>query len=282
LAAYVIRMLTGIPYSFTAHSHEIYMDRTMLGEKISQSQFFITISEYNRKLLADLYGYEAIRKMHVVHCGVDTDLFKPTVASNNGAPFTILCVASLEPHKGHTYLIEACAELKRLGVDFRCLLVGEGDSRQMVEALIKKHDIGDRVELLGRQSRDDVIELMHQADVLTLQSIMTPSGMSEGIPVSLMEAMACGLPVIASNLRGIPELVEHGHTGLLVPYGDASALAKALMTIYLSPELARALGHRGREKIIHEFDLRANTYLKGQLLERDALPTSTTVTAIAV
>jgi glycosyltransferase involved in cell wall biosynthesis len=106
---------------------------------------------------------------------------------------------------------------------------------------------------------------MAEADVLTLQSIMTPSGMSEGIPVCLMEAMASGVPVVASSIRGIPELVEHGRTGLLVPHSDAHALAEALMTIHASPTLARELAIRGRETIIREFDLTASTRAKQKL-----------------
>lgn len=281
LAAYVIRILTGIPYSFAAHSHEIYVDRTMLGEKIRRSEFFITISEYNRKLLTDHYGRDAAEKMHVVRCGVDTEFFSPRPSVRRSRPFTILCVASLEAHKGHRYLIEACTELKKSGIGFRCLLVGEGDCRQAIERMIRECGLADQVQLLGRQDRDRVVALMHEADVVTLQSLMTPSGMSEGIPVSLMEAMAAGVPVIASSIRGIPELVEHGRAGLLIPAGDAAALTEALMTIYSSPEIARALGIRGREKIIHNFDLRANTQLKALLFQQGALPTATTPTAIA-
>jgi len=267
LAAYVICILTGIPYSFAAHSHEIYMDRTMLGEKIRGSEFFLTISEYNRRLLTDLYGPECAGKMHVVHCGVDTSLFKPRNTARTNERFTILCVASLEIHKGQKYLIEACAELCRRGLDFRCLLVGEGEDRPLLERQIRELGLDQRVQLLGRQPRHRVLELMAEADVLTLQSIMTPSGMSEGVPVSLMEAMASGVPVIASSIRGIPELVEHGRTGLLVSHSDAAALAEALMTIYTSPELARELAVRGREKVIREFDLTENTRAKQELFE---------------
>jgi glycosyltransferase involved in cell wall biosynthesis len=267
LAAYVICILTGIPYSFAAHSHEIYMDRTMLGEKIRGSEFFLTISEYNRRLLTNLYGPECAGKMHVVHCGVDTSLFKPRNTARTNERFTILCVASLEIHKGQKYLIEACAELCRRGLDFRCLLVGEGEDRPLLERQIRELGLEQRVQLLGRQPRHWVLELMAEADVLTLQSIMTPSGMSEGVPVSLMEAMASGVPVIASSIRGIPELVEHGRTGLLVSHSDAAALAEALMTIYTSPELARELAVRGREKVIREFDLTANTRAKQELFE---------------
>jgi colanic acid/amylovoran biosynthesis glycosyltransferase len=265
LVAYVIRILAGIPYSFTAHAHEIYCDRTMLGEKIRQSEFFVTISEYNRRLLTELYGPECAGKMHVVHCGVDISLFKPRNALRANNRFTILCVASLEVHKGQRYLIAACAELRDRGVDFRCLLVGEGKDRPLLERQIHELGLDQCVEILGRQPRNRVLELMAEADVLTLQSIMTPSGMSEGIPVCLMEAMASGVPVVASSIRGIPELVEHGRTGLLVPHSDAHALGEALMTIYTSPTLARELATRGREKIIREFDLTACTRAKQEL-----------------
>jgi colanic acid/amylovoran biosynthesis glycosyltransferase len=265
LVAYVIRILAGIPYSFTAHAHEIYCDRTMLGEKIRQSEFFVTISEYNRRLLTELYGPECAGKMHVVHCGVDISLFKPRNAVRADNRFTILCVASLEVHKGQRYLIEACAELRDRGVDFRCLLVGEGKDRPLLERQIHELGLEQCVQILGRQPRNRVLELMAEADVLTLQSIMTPSGMSEGIPVCLMEAMASGVPVVASSIRGIPELVEHGRTGLLVPHSDAHALGEALMTIYTSPTLARELATRGREKIIREFDLTACTRAKQEL-----------------
>jgi glycosyltransferase involved in cell wall biosynthesis len=173
----------------------------------------------------------------------------------------------LEKHKGQRYLIEACAELCRREVDLRCLLVGGGEDRPLLERQIRELGLEGCVQILGRQPRHRVLELMAEADVLTLQSIMTPSGMSEGIPVSLMEAMASGVPVIASSIRGIPELVEHGRTGLLVPHSDAHALGDALMKIYTSPELARELAIRGREKVIREFDLTANTLAKQKLFE---------------
>lgn len=267
LAAYVVHILTGIPYSFTAHAHEIYCDRTMLGEKIRHSEFFVTISEYNRRMLTELYGPECARRMHVVHCGVDTSLFKPRNAPRANQPFTILCVACLEEHKGQRYLIEACAELRRRGVDLRCLLVGEGKDRPLLERQMRELGVEQCIQLLGRQPRHRVLELMAEADVLTLQSIMTPSGMSEGVPVCLMEAMASGVPVIASAIRGVPELVEHGRTGLLVSHSNAHALAEALMTIHTSPGLARELAIRGREKVIREFDLTAGTRAKQKLFE---------------
>lgn len=269
LAAYVVQRLLGLPYSFTAHSHEIYVDRTMLEEKIRHASFVVTISEYNRRLLRELYGDEVANKTVVVHCGVDTAVFRPPPARERVDPFTIVCVASLQRHKGHPYLIDACAELKAQGVPFRCLLVGEGEDRPKIEAQIARLGLAGQVRLLGRLPRDQVGALLAQADVVTLQSIMTPSGMSEGIPVALMEAMAAECPVIASALRGIPELVEHERTGLLVHDQDAPALAAALLRVYREPEFARRLGVAARAKVLREFDLRHNAAALHRLLVQE-------------
>ena len=256
LAAYIVQILTGIPYSFTVHSHELYIDRTMLDEKIDHAEFFTTISDYNRRMIASLYGPGAERKVRLVRCGVRPDVFRPPASCGRSAPFTIACVASLERHKGHRHLLEACAELRARAVDFRCVLVGDGPDRRMLEKLAAELQIAAHVEFLGRQPSQRVAELLQEADVVTLQSVMLPSGMSEGIPVSLMEALSCARPVIASNLRGIPELVEHGRTGLLIPPGDSRALASALLQIHDAPEDALRMGRAGRDVVVREFDQR--------------------------
>jgi glycosyltransferase involved in cell wall biosynthesis len=256
LAAYVIWLLTDIPYSFTVHSHELYIDRTMLGEKIRHAQSFTTISDYNRRMMLSLYGPEAERKMRVVHCGVRPDVFRPPATPRAARPFTILCIASLERHKGHAHLLEACAKLQWRGIDFQCLLAGDGPDRPMLENLARKLGIADQVKFLGAQPSPRIAELLRHADVVTLQSVMLPNGMSEGIPVSLMEALSAERPVVASDLRGIPELVEHERTGLLVPPADSRALAAALLRIHDDPELAQSMGRTGRQVVLREFDLR--------------------------
>lgn len=256
LAAYVIHLLTGIPYSFTVHSHELYIDRTMLDEKIRRAAWFTTISDYNRRMIASLYGPEAQQKMRVVHCGVRPDVFRPPANRGRQGQFIILCVASLQRHKGHTHLLQACAELRDRGVDFECRLVGDGEDRPSLEQKAVDLGIADGVRFLGRQPSPRVLELLQQADVVTLQSVMMPNGMSEGIPVSLMEALSAERAVVASNLRGIPELVEHERTGLLVPPGDSHALAAALLRIHDDPELAENMGRAGRQTVVREFDLR--------------------------
>lgn len=259
LAAYVVHRLTDLPYSFTAHAHDIYVEQAMLREKIVDSDFVVTISEFNRRFLAGLYGQEIAKKVDVIHCGIDLDVFQPRETSQKADLFTVICVASLEEKKGHKYLIEACAQLIKKGVALKCLLVGDGDLRAELEGMIQQHDLSQHVTLLGRQPRDRVGELLAQSHALVLPSIVTSKGKMEGIPVALMEALAMKMPVIATNISGVSELVEHNVTGLLVPEKDASALAKAIDVIRQDPEAAAALGIRGREKVRAEFDLHTNT-----------------------
>jgi glycosyltransferase involved in cell wall biosynthesis len=268
LAAYVVQQLTELPYSFTAHAHDIYVERPMLEEKMRHASFVVTISAYNRRLLKQWYGAVADKTV-IIHCGVDPDVFQPRDQARRNAVFTILCVASLQDYKGHPYLVEACRQLKDQGVAFQCLLVGEGEDRPHIEALIAEHGLQAEVRLLGQQSRDRVSVLAAEADVMVLPSVTTSSGKQEGIPVALMEALATELPVVATAISGIPELIEDEQTGLLVPERNAAALAAALLRLYHAPALGQRLGRAGREKVLREFNLRVNTAALYTLLERD-------------
>lgn len=258
LAAYVVHTLTGLPYSFTAHAHDLYVERAMLDEKIAAAAVVVTISDYNRDLIGRVYGEEARGKTVVVRSGVDLDRFRPTPAPDAQAPFTLLCVASLEEKKGHAILVEALARLDERGVGFRCLLVGEGEERAAIERRLAEHGLADRVELLGAQPRERVLELLQAAGALVLPSVVTASGKMEGLPVALIEAMAMARPVIATAISGVPELVEDGRNGLLVPQRDADALAAAIERLATDPRLGPALGRAGRAKVEAEYDLRRN------------------------
>jgi glycosyltransferase involved in cell wall biosynthesis len=249
-AAYIIQRLTGIPYSFTAHAHDLYVDQTMLAKKMDQAAFVVTISEYNRQVLRRLTGKEHIA---VVHCGVDTDLFTPPARRENET-FTIVTVAALEEKKGHRYLVEALQKVAAEGIALRCLLVGEGPLRQTLLQQIHEAGLQERVTLTGGLPRQEVLSLLRSADVMVLPSIRLESGKQEGIPVALMEGMAMELPVIASRISGVPELVDDGVNGLLVPEKDAQALAAAILVLARDSECRRRLGENARQKVLREFD----------------------------
>jgi glycosyltransferase involved in cell wall biosynthesis len=254
LAAYVASRLTRIPYSFTAHAHDIYVDRPMLEEKIRRSAFVVTISDFNRHFLEHHYGRLAEERIIVVHCGTDTSLFQPPSMRAPG-PWTIVCVASLQPQKGQTYLVEACRRLAGEGIQLRCLLVGDGETRPMLEAQIRDAGLEGRVELMGQQPRHRVIELLGWADAVAQPSIVLGSGKMEGIPVALIEALAMERPVVATAISGVGELVEHEVTGLLVAPANPTELTDALRRLYAEPELGVMLGRAGRRRVVEDFDL---------------------------
>lgn len=277
VVAFVVRRLAGIPYSFTAHGHDLHVERRMLREKVEASAFAVTVSEYNRELMVETCGEELRDRIRVVRCGVDPEVFRP--ASDPGlddepdavaGPFRLICVASYEEVKGHRYLVEACRLLRERGVDFALELVGDGPLRDRTEERIRDHGLDDRVEVAGPLPRPEVVRRMRAADAAVLASVRTPRGKREGIPVVLMEAMASGLPVVASDLSGIPELVEDGRTGFLVPPREPGALADALERLAGDAELRGRLGRAGREKVLREFDLRENARRLVRLLRSAA------------
>ena len=254
--ALVISTLTGIPFSFTVHAHDIQLDRSLLRWKIREAQFVRSISGYNRRFLEELYP-EARGKIDVIHVGVPLPAdIRPLPAQPR-----VLCVAAHKPYKGLPVLIEACRILRREGVPFHCDVIGDGPMRSELEAM--NHD--GVVTLLGPRNEDEVARMMDEAMLFVLPSIIAPDGQMEGIPVALMEALAHGRPAVTTRISGIPELVRDGENGLLVEPGDPVALARAMRTLLEDRERAAVMGARGREIVRNEFELRSCT---AQLLAR--------------
>ncbi len=268
LAAYVAHRLTGIPYSFTAHADDIYTDQAMLDAKIRRASFVATISAYNRRFLIGKYGQAAETKVLVNYCGVNTSVFEPRPALPQRELFVMTCVARLEEKKGHRYLIDACARLRDAGLKFRCRLIGDGELRPDLEAQIARLDLGQHVELLGRKPQNEVQALLADSDVMVLPSITTADRRQEGIPIALMEAMATALPVVSTRISGIPELIEHSRSGLMVPERNAEALANALRLLIQNPAIGRSLGLAGRATVLQTFDLHKNTAALGEYFQR--------------
>jgi colanic acid/amylovoran biosynthesis glycosyltransferase len=260
VAGLVIRRLTGIPFSFTAHGSDLHVDRRMLDRKVAEAAFVATISDDNRRLILSECGKRFADKVHVVRAGVDTRLFAPAdIRCVHGVrPLAVACVGTLHEVKGQAHLIEACRLLAREGVDVSCRLIGSGPDHDMLARLIREGGLEDRVVLVGPRTRTQIADELRGADVLVAPSVRTRQGKREGIPVVLMEAMSCGLPVVASAISGIPELVEHRVSGLLVPPGDPRAIADALRQLDGDPVLREHLGRAARRRVLAEFDLDAS------------------------
>jgi colanic acid/amylovoran biosynthesis glycosyltransferase len=268
-AAWVIHRLTGLSYSITVHAHDIFVEKAMLGLKLREAAFIAAISHFNREFLAREVGAWVREKTHIVHCGIVPGHYAPRrPPPGPGETFEIITIGSLQPYKGQRYLLEACARLREQGLKFRCRIVGGGELRPELEAQLAELKLAGWVELLGPQPQEEVARLLPTAHCYVQPSIITPSGKMEGIPVSLMEAMSCGLPVVATELSGVPELVRPGETGTLVPPADARALAEALAQVQASPDESGRLAKAGRELVLREFDLRTNVTRLAELFER--------------
>ena len=258
VAALIIYRLAGIPFSFTAHGSDLHVERRMLDKKVQAASVVVTISDYNKELIIEECGEKFREKIKVIRCGTDLDLFAPPFEKDSETQLRIVCVASFEEVKGHTWLVKACELLKTWGIDFVCHLIGEGPIRRHIEREISEARLDRQFVLHGGLARQDVIDLLRSVHVQVLPSVPTQNGKREGIPVVLMEGMACGLPVISSNLSGIPELVEHERSGILTEPRDYLALAQALKRLYEDKELRRTMGRNGRAKVAEQFDLKKN------------------------
>jgi colanic acid/amylovoran biosynthesis glycosyltransferase len=269
LAAWIIHELTGIPYSITVHAHDIYVNRTMLASKIRDASFVVAISEFNRQFLANHLGEWVLNKSHVIHCGIRPEHYQ-MAKGRTSTSFEIVSIGSLQLYKGQRYLVEACTILLQRGLDFRCQIIGGGELHSELEKLIEIYNLQEHVILVGPRTQETVAKMLGEADCYVQPSIIAPSGKMEGIPVALMEAMACGLPVVATNISGIPELVRHGETGWLVPEKDPAALADIIEFISSHADIAQTLAHAGRNLVLELFDIRENVDILLQVLNKFA------------
>ena len=265
LVAWMIQRLTGISYSVTVHAHDIYVSQAMLARKLRAAAFVVAISEYNKRFLRRHAGQAVAAKTHVIHCGIQPELYASS-RLNTRERWEIVSTGSLQEYKGFTYLIEACALLRKQNMNFRCRIIGGGELREQLQQQINAAQLQDHVLLSGPQTEAQVRSVLATADCYVQPSIITTSGKMEGIPVALMEALASQLPVIASNISGLPELVRDRSTGVLVPPADPQALATAIKTLQDDPLTSQRLAQAGRELVQREFDLQTNVALLAQLL----------------
>ncbi len=276
----------GWSWSFTLHGPVEFIEArsNRLAAKLRSARFVVCVSDFAREAalaLLDQAGPAAAggtddgdrgANLHVIRLGVDTDRFSPAAGaldgeSGSGAARddepTVLCLGRLIPLKGQALLIEAIAQLVGEGVGVRATIAGEGSSREALEAAAGRLGLGDRVSFLGGVGQDAVVDLYRRATVFCLPSL------DEGLPAVLMEAMACGTPVVGTKVAGIGELVTDGEDGVLVAPGDAAALAGALARLLDDPKLRARLGAAGRETVSRRYRLDRQAAELASLFERE-------------
>jgi colanic acid/amylovoran biosynthesis glycosyltransferase len=265
-AALVIHRVWGIPYSFTAHAHDLFTHRSMLAQKLAESSFAVTISEYNRKIISGYCAPEDMSKLVVQHCGADVE--RMSKVSRSPEPGLIISVGRLHSMKGYIYLVEACALLRKRGVPVRCAIAGEGPERPILEERIRQAGIGDIFQLAGLVTPTDLPKFLSRGTVFALPCVRSADGSMDGLPTVLIEAMAVRIPVISTDISGVPELVHDGATGLLVPPEDAAALADAIEKLLKDSDLAGRLAEAGYDLVCDKFDLRKNAARIAQLIQQ--------------
>jgi colanic acid/amylovoran biosynthesis glycosyltransferase len=223
-----------------------------LAEKLASARFAVAISDFGRSQMMTFSAEDRWNDIHVVHCGIEPEEAAPGHERPARAEAEILCVGRLVHRKGQSLLIEACAELSHRGIPVRLTLVGDGPKRGELEALANALGVGERVTFAGSVGHDDILPMFRTADVFCLPSF------SEGVPVVLMEAMAQSVPVVTTQVMGIPELVEDERTGLLVAPGRVDLVVEALARLVGDPELRERLGAAGRDKVLADFDVNAS------------------------
>ena len=250
--AWIAARVAGLPFSFSAHAHDIFITQGLLARKAQDACFVRAISQFNKGFLERLPNYPK-DKTEVLRCGVALPEASGSLASRGGGPLRLVFVGALLPRKGVDVLLNALKALPKT-LDWHLDILGGGSQAAKLEALAAELP-KDRVVFHGPQPSDKVQEAMQGADVVVVPSREGEEGRSEGIPVVLMEAMSLSRPVIASRLSGIPELVIDGKTGLLVPPDDAAALSAALVRLAEGPDLAATLAQAGRARVAEMFDI---------------------------
>ena len=266
--------LADVPFSFTAHAKDIYtQDPRRIEDKIDLAKFVVTCTRYNEGYLSKISKNG--KPIHCVYHGINLGLFSANGrASEAKPPYRILTVARFVPKKGIDTILHALAALRAEGVEFRYTLVGEGKAKEnrKVRALIADLGLEDAVDLPGTVAHDEVIRLLGEAACFTLGCRKAEDGDRDGIPNVVAEAMATGVPVAATDVSGVPELVDHEQTGLLCPSDDPAALADILGRILTDQPLRQRIIPAARDRVHDVFDNEKLIHDLGEIYIANGVP----------
>ncbi len=219
-------ILVGTTLSLHPHAAGLFTrDQNTVIRQLSEATKIVTISTYHRDYIAQICPSISTEDIEIVYCSIDTDLFSPATASPQKDEIQIFSVGRLIEKKGFTYLIDACYLLRKKDVNFKCHIVGSGPQFKMLQSKIEALDLGDYVILHGAKPQSEILDYYHASDIFTLPCVVAADGNKDGLPVVLIEAMSCGLPVVTTPVAGIIDLVSDRQNGLLVLERDSQKLA---------------------------------------------------------
>ena len=249
--ALILSILANIPYSFTTHAPQPIQghfkpprDLWLRGKYATK---IVTTTRYNQRHLERQVGIPP-EKIAVIPAAIDTSMFRPLEHGTRHSKI-VLNVGRLDPLKAQNMLVMACLRLRNLKVPFECKIIGDGPERANLLRLINELGLDAKVRLLGAKTNREIVQHYQEASVFVMPSLR------EGLGVAAMEAMACGVPVVATKVGGVPELVEDGRTGFLVEVGDHQELAGKIALLLNDNQLRTKMGREARRRVIESFDI---------------------------
>jgi colanic acid/amylovoran biosynthesis glycosyltransferase len=258
--AMLVHVLGGPPWSFTIHGPEEFDLAPIIGlvEKLRRCAFAVTISSYGRSQAYRLVAHQSWPKIHLVRCGLERSLLTAIARPVSKLP-RLVCVGRLCEQKGQLLLVEAAHQLAEAAVDFELVLVGDGEMRSEIEALIRRYELQNKVRVTGHITSEQLRD-----EIIAARALVLPS-FAEGLPMTIMEAMALSRPIISTYIAGIPELVRPGEHGWLVPAGDVNALMHAMRACLDAPvDALVCMGEAGNQRVreYHNVDTQAAELVK--------------------
>ena len=262
---------SNIPYTFTAHAKDIYhedIDFGKLQSKIHDASSVITVSNYNLEHLTRMFRSDK-DKIKRVYNGLD--LRKLQYRSPENRKPNIITIGRLVEKKGLNILVDACEILAKHGVEFHCSIIGKGELESELLEQIKEKNLQNKVELTGALPRTKALQKFYDASIFTAPAVVANDGNRDGLPTSILEAMALGVPCISTDVTGIPEVLKDNKTGIVIPQNNSVELAKAIERLLNDSKLSILLSENARKLIESNFDIRKNSAKIREIFAQNAV-----------
>lgn len=269
--------LSGVPYSITAHARDLYqIPVSSLRARVDGAVALVTCCAANVDYLRQVLPAPLHSRLRLIYHGVELDRFVPAPRTDAHAPVEIVSVGRLVEKKGFPDLLRACHELKNAPTEtppsFRLRIFGDGPMRADLTALRDRLGLRDEVELVGQRTGEEVLRAYRRADVFALTPCVTADGDRDGVPNVIVEAMACGLPVLTTDAGGVTEVVQHGTNGLVATPHDVGMLTRYLSELVTDATRRRALGDAGRRMVEERFGVRSAAHQLSRIFAGAAQP----------
>lgn len=273
--ALVAASLLRVPFSISTFvDFDRESDFRMLHEKIKEATFVVATTDYCASRLVSMTSEAFRHKIHTIFLGIDPEYgFSGVRCGAQTAP-VIVAVGRLVEKKGFDYLLKSLALLRGRGLSPQCVLIGDGPEKGKLQAMAKDCDLYDCVTFAGVLPNDRVLQYLGPENILVAPSVYAGDGERDGIPTVLLEALICEMAVVSSRISGIPELIEDQWNGILVPPRDEMALADAIQRLLENPELRKAYGLKGREKVRRQFNAYESSRKLWSLIEQQRIGTA--------